>query len=490
LASVIVGVAVTHESNKIDVEANVTSTNISLGVWRYWIATFSLVFSQPVTILSGVQHVTDWPFGPSGSVQGTSAWVEVRASPGFVFQDGNRVNVFRIGIHPQWHLWKNLYSGNTLATATTAIFSISASHGFGALPVHITLYPAPSHSVVVNAAQFGSGTVTGPNTLQYGVSHMLTATPSTGFSFSHWTISGSGSLNSTTITNPTLTQGNGPTIITAHFTRNVHAVTVTTAGGGTVTGGGNLAFGLTRVLGATPAANMAFSHWVISGSGSLSSATIPNPILTQGNGPTTITAHFVRIQRILTIQSNPTYGGTTTGGGTVDQALPRNISATPNVGWRFVNWTVVTGSGTFGNVNSASTTFTIGTGNAVISANFERIFGQLLPPMENPPENWEHGWNLVRLHFTEGNATTALPGFDLNHTGSSATRHYDPQSPTSRNLPTTAQMNTWAATQPAFENRTFQGWYTNPNFTIAQGQQVTQIPAGHSGVLRYYARWG
>jgi len=124
------------------------------------------------------------------------------------------------------------------------------------------------------------------------------------------------------------------------------------------------------------------------------------------------------------------------------------------------------------------------------TAQWRRNFGNL-PADPNPiPENWERGWNILRLHFGAGNAaSTPLPGFDLNENGSTATRFYEPTSESSRQLPTVEQMNAWAANEQSLVNHRFLGWYTNPNWNVATGQRVTQIPAGLTGVLRYYARW-
>ncbi|MCL2587559.1 MAG: InlB B-repeat-containing protein, partial [Firmicutes bacterium] len=118
-------------------------------------------------------------------------------------------------------------------------------------------------------------------------------------------------------------------------------------------------------------------------------------------------------------------------------------------------------------------------------------FGIIVHPPLTPPENWEYGWNILRLHFAQGNAAGGfLPGFSVHEYNSTATRFYDPEVASSLVLPTVAQMNNWAATQPGFEDKNFLGWYTNPDWNIAQHQRVTQIPANLTGVVRYYARWG
>ena len=60
-----------------------------------------------------------------------------------------------------------------------------------------------------------------------------------------------------------------------------------------------------------------------------------------------------------------------TGTRTVTAGTPENITATSNAGYRFVNWSV-SGSGTVGDANSASTTATL-TGDATITANFIEV---------------------------------------------------------------------------------------------------------------------
>lgn len=50
-------------------------------------------------------------------------------------------------------------------------------------------------------------------------------------------------------------------------------------------------------------------------------------------------------------------GGTASGGGTVEKGSSVNISAQPSSGYTFDKWTLSTGSGSFANSTSSSTTF-------------------------------------------------------------------------------------------------------------------------------------
>jgi hypothetical protein len=85
------------------------------------------------------------------------------------------------------------------------------------------------------------------------------------------------------------------------------------------------------------------------------------------NGNRTLVANFQALPQNYTISvsSNPTNGGTVTGGGTYQQGQSCTVHATANTGYTFTNWTEN------GNVVStnANYTFTV-TGNRTLVANF------------------------------------------------------------------------------------------------------------------------
>jgi hypothetical protein len=74
-------------------------------------------------------------------------------------------------------------------------------------------------------------------------------------------------------------------------------------------------------------------------------------------------------QYILTVQ-NDGNGTVSPSSVSVSSGVPTPISATANTGYTFKNWSVVSGSATFGNANSASTTATLSGGSATIRASF------------------------------------------------------------------------------------------------------------------------
>jgi hypothetical protein len=76
-------------------------------------------------------------------------------------------------------------------------------------------------------------------------------------------------------------------------------------------------------------------------------------------------------QYTLTVLSGGNGITTPSGNITVDHGSATNISATPAVNHRFVNWTVASGTGVvFGDADSSNTTVALTAGDATIQANF------------------------------------------------------------------------------------------------------------------------
>ena len=84
--------------------------------------------------------------------------------------------------------------------------------------------------------------------------------------------------------------------------------------------------------------------------------------------------------------SAPTYaltvtagaGGNAAGGGNYEAGTDVSITATPDSGYEFSQWTISSGTGTFGNASSSATTFTMGAGAATVRAAFTPIGGGLV----------------------------------------------------------------------------------------------------------------
>lgn len=141
---------------------------------------------------------------------------------------------------------------------------------------------------------------TAASSLCDGETSVITATPSSGYRFVSWAVSGTGSTLSSNSTNPTtLTMGTADATVTATFEAiPTHTVTTSTETGdnsqGTVTvTPSTVAEGGTATVTATPASGYEFDHWTVSGTGAtLSSTTTATATLTMGTANATVTAYF------------------------------------------------------------------------------------------------------------------------------------------------------------------------------------------------------
>lgn len=150
----------------------------------------------------------------------------------------------------------------------------------------------------------GQGSVTkNPDQATYTYNQIvqLTANPTTGWRFDHW----SGNLTGTT--NPTTLTMNGNKVVTAHFTQDTYTLTINVVGGGTVSKNpdqSTYTYGQVVHVNATANSGWTFDHW----SGNLTGNQNPTTITMNGNK--IITATFQdsappSLQNIILTSSNP-----------------------------------------------------------------------------------------------------------------------------------------------------------------------------------------
>ena len=113
-----------------------------------------------------------------------------------------------------------------------------------------------------------------------------------------------------------------------------------------------------------PAAGYSFVNWT-EGANIVSTSSSYAFTVT---GTRTLVANFTPITYTITLSSNPTAGGSTTGSGTFNLGTSVTVTATPATGYQFVNWTE-NGSQVS---TSASYIFTIAA-NRTLVANFAQI---------------------------------------------------------------------------------------------------------------------
>ena len=184
----------------------------------------------------------------------------------------------------------------------------------------------PSYQIDANASPVGSGTIAGAGVHNQGATASLTATPATGYSFSHW----SGDSNET---NGTISlAATQPRSVTAHFTLNSYTLTASGGAGGIVSGSGAFTYGTVTPITATPGAGHSFTGWTGDGIADLN-ASNTTVLITQDRN---VSAIFAIDQYTLTASGG--VGGSVSGTGTFDWNSSTAITATPNTGYSFTGW--------------------------------------------------------------------------------------------------------------------------------------------------------
>ena len=170
-------------------------------------------------------------------------------------------------------------------------------------------------------------------------------------------------------------------------------------------------------------------------------------------------------------------GAVLLGSTSVKEGSTTTITATPNDGYRFVNWTITGTGSTVESTTSTTTTFTMGTADAIVTANFEEIPTHTLSSSVSPVDA-----GTVTLDATsimEGYTTTAtasanagykFTGWSITGTGASLSSNSD--------NPTTITMGSADATVTAsFEAVTTYAIKWSVNGTIVKTENVEENAA-------------
>lgn len=193
------------------------------------------------------------------------------------------------------------------------------------------------YDIIVEANPFEGGVVEGAGSYESGSSCTLTATPNSGYTFVKWTKNGIHHSDQQ-ICSFIVTES---ATYVAHFSQSVNSYLISASAepevGGSVTGGGAYNQGATCILTAIPNSDYTFLNWTKNGI--VVSEEMSFAFLVTENA--SYVAHFTQIVTgyIITTNANPIEGGTVTGGGTYSSGLSCTLTATPNEGYRFVNWT-------------------------------------------------------------------------------------------------------------------------------------------------------
>ena len=185
-----------------------------------------------------------------------------------------------------------------------------------------------NYSIAAVASPQDAGEVGGTGNYQFGEDATLTATPTLdGYSFVSW----SGDIISNT--NPLSVNVDSNLSLTANFSLNTFSLTASAGTGGTVSGGGNFPNGTLAVISAFPRTGYSFNGWTGNGIAD------PNAITTNVNMTENrvVSASFTLNQYSLTLLAGN--GGNVSGGGTYFHGSNASITAIPDMGYTFTNWT-------------------------------------------------------------------------------------------------------------------------------------------------------
>ena len=209
------------------------------------------------------------------------------------------------------------------------------------------------------------GTVEGAGVFDYGTTCTLTATANEGYTFMYWTKNGSVISYETTYS---FTVTSDLTMV-AHFALPF-TITATSdpVEGGSVDGAGSFDYGTTCTLTATANEGYSFIYWTQNGQQVSTSATYSFTVTSDRD----LVAHF-SLPFTISVTSNIEAGGTFTGAGTYDYGTTCTLTASPNEGYLFLNWSK---NGEVVGCN-ASYSFTV-TEDAEIVAVFMLLEGKLI----------------------------------------------------------------------------------------------------------------
>jgi hypothetical protein len=276
--------------------------------------------------------------------------------------------------------WNKTFNNITVNTSVTAQYSQVTP------PPPPPPPPVTTYTVTFDLA--GKGTRTGGGALSQTVNSGGSATAPTVTANAGWTFSGWNKTFSNVTSNLTVTANfaiNSVTILTDVDTINIpegatntfqvklsaqptasRTVSVSRFSGDgdiTVSSGSSLTFTTTN-WGTYQTVTLAAAE-----DADASNGTAVIRCSTAGLADKDVTANEVDNDTTLTVSNDGNGTTTPTGATVVTKSAATAISATDNVGYRFVNWTATSGSATFADANSANTSVTI-SAPATIRANF------------------------------------------------------------------------------------------------------------------------
>ncbi len=252
----------------------------------------------------------------------------------------------------------------------------------------------PQPVVVAGTAQIYNPTTTawgaGPLDAIAGQPYEIKAAANAGFKFSSWSVTGQGTLGSSTL-DYTYIVPTGDVTVTANYTKVATAkltmeVSEPPAAGcvtSPVAGASFVPVETVTWITATPAVNTKFVNWTVSGSGTLANANARSTYVTL-TGDATVTAVFSAAKTVaMNIVWDPKHavnaaGTTAEGVQYVEPGVKFQLAQRANTLYTFTAWEVTSGTATIeevhnGDVTGTSTFYAILTTDAKLTAKFAAV---------------------------------------------------------------------------------------------------------------------
>jgi uncharacterized repeat protein (TIGR02543 family) len=209
------------------------------------------------------------------------------------------------------------------------------------------------NTITASSGANGSISPVGAVKMKYGADQSFSVTPNTNYRVSDVLVDG---VSAGAVTNYQFTNVKAAHTIIANFALDTHTVTFDPAGYGSRTGGGELCQTINHGTGATTPAITANAGWTFIGW---------DKPFNNITADTTVTAQYSRITHTITFiaGSNGTISGTKVQ--TINHGDScETVTAVPDIGYHFVNWT--------GDITSTSNSLTVSnvTSDITITANF------------------------------------------------------------------------------------------------------------------------